>query len=95
MRRPSAAGTPPPAPEPRIVDLPELDLPELMAHGNLIEDPSEPPGVVNWHPNNIHNDDLERDRKLAAELMSRDAKLTGSLVKADAWIELECAGDQA
>lgn len=43
----------------------------------------------------IDDDDLERFRKLATEFQSYDAKQVGKLVKAGAWIEVECDGYQA
>jgi hypothetical protein len=52
-------------------------------------------GFAKSDQDNIDEDDLERFRKLAAEFMSYDANQIGKLVKAGAWIEVECNGKQA
>ncbi len=51
-------------------------------------------GFAKSNQDNIDDDDLERFRTLAAEFMSYDAKQVGNLVKAGAWIEVECDGNQ-
>lgn len=51
-------------------------------------------GFAKSNQDNIDDDDLERFRKLAAEFMSYDAKQVGNLIKAGAWIEVECDGNQ-
>ena len=52
-------------------------------------------GFVKSNQDNIDDDDLERFRKLAAEFMSYDANQVGKLIKAGAWIEVECDGNEA
>ena len=44
---------------------------------------------------NIDDDDLERYRELAAEFLNYDTKQVGKLVKAGAWIEVDCNGNEA
>jgi hypothetical protein len=51
-------------------------------------------GFAKSKQDNIEDDDLERFRKLAAEFMRYDAKQVGKLVKAGAWIEVVCDGNQ-
>ncbi len=52
-------------------------------------------GFAKSSQDNIDDDDLERFRKLATKFQSYDAKQVGKLVKAGAWIEVECDGYQA
>jgi hypothetical protein len=44
---------------------------------------------------NIDDHDLERFRTLAAEFLGYDGKQINALVKAGAWIKVECNGKQA
>lgn len=52
-------------------------------------------GFAKSNQDNIDNDDLERFCKLAAEFMSYDGNQIGKLVKAGAWSEVECDGNEA
>ncbi len=52
-------------------------------------------GFAKSDRNNIDDDDLGMFRILAAEFLNYDAKQVGKLVKAGAWIEVKCDGDQA
>lgn len=55
-------------------------------------------GFAKSSQDNIDGDDLELFRELAAEFLSYDGKQIGKqigkLIKAGAWIEVECDGDQ-
>jgi hypothetical protein len=52
-------------------------------------------GFAKSSQDNIDDDDLERFRKLALEFTSYDAKQVGKLVKAGAWVKVECDGNEA
>ncbi|MEQ1696498.1 MAG: type II toxin-antitoxin system RelE/ParE family toxin [Hyphomicrobiaceae bacterium] len=51
-------------------------------------------GFAKSSQDNIDGDDLELFRELAADFLSYDGKQIGKLIKAGAWIEVECDGDQ-
>lgn len=52
-------------------------------------------GLAKSDQDNFDDDDLERFRNLATEFLSYDEKQVAKLVKAGAWIEVECDGNQA
>ncbi len=52
-------------------------------------------GFAKSDRDDIDDDDLGMFRMLAAEFLNYDAKQVGKLVKAGAWIEVKCDGDQA
>jgi hypothetical protein len=52
-------------------------------------------GFAKSHQDDIDIDDLEKFRKLSAVFSSYDAEQVGQLVKAGAWIEVQCDGNQA
>ena len=52
-------------------------------------------GFAKSDQDNIDDDDLQRFRKLAAQFLSYKADQIGKLVKAGAWIEVTCDGNQA
>ena len=49
-------------------------------------------GFAKSDQDDIDDDDLERFRELAAEFLGYDAAQVNKLIKAGAWIEVECDG---